>query len=65
MRVGELAAGGGYTTELVVRAVGEGGIVFAENPPAFGRPRLAETEEYRPFPGGRPRARVYYGQSHP
>jgi predicted methyltransferase len=35
MRVGELGAGGGYTTELVVRAVGKGGAVFAENPPAF------------------------------
>jgi predicted methyltransferase len=35
MRVGELGAGGGYTTELVVRAIGKDGVVFAENPPAF------------------------------
>jgi predicted methyltransferase len=35
MRVGELGAGGGYTTELVVRAVGRPGAVFAVNPPAF------------------------------
>jgi len=34
-RVGELGAGGGYTTELVVRAVGKTGVVFAQNSPAF------------------------------
>jgi predicted methyltransferase len=32
MRVGELIAGGGYTTELLVRAVGPQGVVFAQNP---------------------------------
>ena len=32
MRVGELFAGGGYTTELLARAVEPGGVVFAENP---------------------------------
>jgi predicted methyltransferase len=31
MRMGEIGAGGGYTTELVARAVGERGRVFAEN----------------------------------
>jgi len=31
LRVGEIGAGGGYTTELVARAVGERGRVFAEN----------------------------------
>jgi predicted methyltransferase len=31
LRFGEIGAGGGYTTELVARAVGEGGRVFAEN----------------------------------
>jgi predicted methyltransferase len=35
MRVAELGAGGGYTTELVVRAVGKTGVVFAQNSPAF------------------------------
>ena len=30
--VGELASGGGYTTELLARAVGEGGIVYGQNP---------------------------------
>ena len=32
MHVGELAAAGGYTTELLARAVAPGGVVYAENP---------------------------------
>jgi len=32
MKVGELFAGGGYTTELLARAVGPTGHVYAENP---------------------------------
>lgn len=32
MRVGEIAAGGGYTTELLARAVGSTGVVYSENP---------------------------------
>jgi predicted methyltransferase len=32
MKVAELMAGGGYTTELLARAVGPGGKVYAENP---------------------------------
>jgi predicted methyltransferase len=35
MKVGELGAGGGYTTELLARAVGPAGVVYAENPKAF------------------------------
>jgi predicted methyltransferase len=31
LRLGEIGAGGGYTTELVARAVGERGRVYAEN----------------------------------
>ena len=30
-KVGELFAGGGYTTELIARTVGDGGKVYAEN----------------------------------
>ncbi|MBK6698280.1 MAG: class I SAM-dependent methyltransferase [Myxococcales bacterium] len=33
MRVADLAAGGGYTTELLARAVGEKGVVFGQNNP--------------------------------
>jgi predicted methyltransferase len=32
MRVGELVAGAGYTAELLARAVGPDGVVYAENP---------------------------------
>jgi predicted methyltransferase len=32
MRVGELAAGAGYTAELLARAVAPNGVVYAENP---------------------------------
>jgi predicted methyltransferase len=32
MRVGELVAGGGYTAELLARAVAPDGVVYAENP---------------------------------
>jgi predicted methyltransferase len=32
MKVGELFAGGGYTTELLARAVAPGGVVYGENP---------------------------------
>jgi len=35
MRVAELGAGGGYTTELLARAVGPTGTVFSQNPPRF------------------------------
>jgi hypothetical protein len=35
MRVLDLAAGGGYTTELLARAVGPKGVVYGENPKAF------------------------------
>jgi len=41
MRVGELGAGGGYTTELLARAVGPEGKVYAQNAP-FVLARFAE-----------------------
>lgn len=33
MRVADLAAGGGYTTEVLARAVGAGGVVYSQNNP--------------------------------
>ncbi len=41
MKVGEIAAGGGYTTELLARAVGPSGHVYAQNS-AFILQRFAE-----------------------
>src|SRR5215470_9352059 len=41
MRVAELGAGGGYTTELLARTVGPSGVVYAQNSP-FILKRFAE-----------------------
>jgi len=41
MRVADLGAGGGYTTELLARAVAPGGVVYGQNPP-FILQRYAE-----------------------
>lgn len=35
MKLAELGAGAGYTTELLARAVGPGGVVYAQNPEKF------------------------------
>jgi predicted methyltransferase len=35
MRVADLGAGGGYTTELLARAVAPDGVVYAQNPPEW------------------------------
>jgi len=35
MRVAELGAGAGYTTELLARAVAPDGVVYAQNPDLF------------------------------
>jgi predicted methyltransferase len=35
MKVADLAAGGGYTTELLVRAVGPSGVVYSQNSPTI------------------------------
>ena len=35
MKLAELGAGAGYTTELLARAVGPGGVVYAQNPAQF------------------------------
>jgi predicted methyltransferase len=37
MRVAELGAGRGYTTELLARAVVPNGVVYAQNPPALAK----------------------------
>jgi predicted methyltransferase len=47
MRVAELGAGGGYSTELFARAVGRGGMVFAQDTPNWDGPALKKTWEMR------------------
>ncbi len=40
----DLSAGGGYTTELVARAIGPGGKVYGQNAPRVPRPAPAQPE---------------------
>lgn len=48
MRVAELESGTGYTTELLARSVGPGGVVFAQNEPAIlGHPGAEQEWEAR------------------
>ena len=42
MRIGELGAGGGYSTELFARAVAPDGTVLAQNTPNWDGPRLQQ-----------------------
>jgi predicted methyltransferase len=47
MRVAELGAGGGYSTELFARAVGPRGVVFAQDTPNWDGPGLRKVWELR------------------
>jgi predicted methyltransferase len=47
MRVAELGAGGGYSTELFARAVGPRGVVYAQDTPNWDGPGLRKAWEMR------------------
>ena len=47
MRVGEVGAGGGYSTELFARSVGPAGAVFAQDTPKWDGPGLQKAWERR------------------
>ena len=47
MRVGELGAGGGYSTELFARSVGPSGSVVAQDTPNWNGPGLTKAWEMR------------------
>jgi predicted methyltransferase len=47
MRVGELGAGGGYSTELFARAVGPAGVVYAQDTPNWDGPGLQKAWQMR------------------
>jgi predicted methyltransferase len=47
MRVADLGAGGGYTTELLARAVGPTGAVFAQDSPTWDGPDLVKAWQER------------------
>jgi predicted methyltransferase len=44
MKVLDMGAGGGYSTELIARAVAPGGIVYGQNPPNLGEKAKATFE---------------------
>jgi predicted methyltransferase len=41
MKVLDMGAGGGYSTELMARAVGPNGVVYGQNAPEFARAQAA------------------------
>jgi predicted methyltransferase len=47
IRVAEVGAGGGYTTELLARAVGPSGAVFAQDSPTWSGPGLEKAWQER------------------
>src|ERR1700675_324131 len=53
MKVLDMGAGGGYSTELMARAVGPNGVVYGQNAPQFARPQAA-LEARTKTPAGKP-----------
>jgi predicted methyltransferase len=53
MKVLDMGAGGGYSTELMARAVGPNGVVYGQNAPEFARPQAA-LEARTKTPAGKP-----------
>src|SRR5271154_5690103 len=54
MKVLDIGAGGGYSTELMARAVGPNGIVYGQNPPTMGERGKATFEARTKTPAGKP-----------
>ena len=54
MKVLDLGAGGGYSTELMARAVGPNGVVYGQNPPNFSERATAAFEARTKTPAGKP-----------
>jgi predicted methyltransferase len=53
MKVLDMGAGGGYSTELMARAVGSNGVVYGQNAPEFERAKTA-LEGRSKTPAGKP-----------
>src|SRR5271154_5590052 len=53
MKVLDMGAGGGYSTELMARAVGPNGVVYGQNAPEFARPQAALDARTK-TPAGKP-----------
>jgi predicted methyltransferase len=54
MKVLDMGAGGGYSTELMARVVGAGGIVYGQNPPNFFERAMAAFDARTKTPAGKP-----------
>jgi predicted methyltransferase len=54
MKVLDMGAGGGYSTELMARAVGPNGVVYGQNPPNFSERATAAFEARTKTPAGKP-----------
>jgi predicted methyltransferase len=54
MKVLDMGAGGGYSTELMARAVGPNGVVFGQNTPDFSERAKAAFEARTKTPAGKP-----------
>jgi len=54
MKVLDIGAGGGYSTELMARAVGPTGVVYGQNPPNFSERATAAFEARTKTPAGKP-----------
>src|SRR5580704_6354994 len=54
MKVLDMGAGGGYSTELMARAVGPNGVVYGQNAPNFSERAMAAFEARTKTPAGKP-----------
>src|SRR5437764_3813214 len=54
MKVLDMGAGGGYSTELMARAIGPNGAVYGQNPPNFSERATAAFDARTKTPGGKP-----------
>jgi predicted methyltransferase len=54
MKVLDMGAGGGYSTELMARAVGSNGVVYGQNTPDMGERGKAAFEARTKTPAGKP-----------
>jgi hypothetical protein len=60
MKVLDMGAGGGYSTELMARAVGPNGVVYGQNAPDFGARGKAAFEARETTPAGKPIVGLFY-----
>jgi predicted methyltransferase len=54
MKVLDMGAGGGYSTELMARAVGPTGVAYGQNPPNFSERATAAFDARTKTPAGKP-----------